>query len=862
MRALLITILLTCSVILNAQELKVTYEARGKNLVNVLKELEKAYGIHFAYSVQELRGKKINIKAENQSLESFLSLLLEQQGFTHRVLSEEFISISKPTFKLIRFRLSDPETGEILPFATARIEGTTRVFISDGKGTFQIEFPSDSQDILELSFLGYEKKSIPVSQIKNSSLVSIELVKSSIQLQEVVVKEYLNKGITVDDQAASISIDTQELEILPGLSERDVLLSAQILAGIGSADESAGGLNIRGSPRDNALIYWNNIPVYQSAHYFGNISAFIPSFTGKVEIFKNYIPVTFGGASSGLLLVNSRKPVEQIVESNFNLTHADIYASIPFAEYAGQVSVAARRSYNDVLPTPTFNSLSDKLFRGSLTENAQGISDDFKFNSKLIFHDINLNIDFSPNGKDEFSMSVFHSQSELDYNSRDGINFLQSLQRHDVNSLGSNISWTRRWRNDVSSIFTTSYTDYQMDYSLMNIRNEDDDLDNHDLLARANELENLESRFVLTYVPVKKHVFNMGYQFNRVNTNLLFIEDYFLEGRASESIDSRGNSHGMFADYFGKFDFGLQVGLGVRQNKYSSIDEPSLDRQVRLNYEILPDFMIKSAAGVYHQYISSFKEVDFVFANTLEQNWITANGNDGIPVVRNEQLMIGALLTKAGWVIDIDGYQKKALLPLLWNFGFRSEEEDLVLSGTERIKGIDFTLKKRWKYYRAWFSYTFQDSEIDAFEQRFPSSLNIRHQIQISQTLNHKQFEFSLGYTIKSGLPYTEYLGYEQVSVENEEDGPFFELLYAPTNSSRLPTYHRVDMSGWYKLEAKGAGKFSGEIGLSILNLLDSENFYSRTFSIGEDEEDDLFVYERNRSLIGLTPNLSVRLNF
>ena len=59
------------------------------------------------------------------------------------------------------------------------------------------------------------------------------------------------------------------MEVLPGLSERDVLLTAQILAGINSNDETASGLNIRGSSRDNTFIYWNDIPIYQSAHYFG-----------------------------------------------------------------------------------------------------------------------------------------------------------------------------------------------------------------------------------------------------------------------------------------------------------------------------------------------------------------------------------------------------------------------------------------------------------------------------------------------------------------------------------------------------------------------------------------------------------------
>ena len=39
------------------------------------------------------------------------------------------------------------------------------------------------------------------------------------------------------------SSDLQNLEILPGLPERDVMLSTQILAGVSSVDESAGAVD-------------------------------------------------------------------------------------------------------------------------------------------------------------------------------------------------------------------------------------------------------------------------------------------------------------------------------------------------------------------------------------------------------------------------------------------------------------------------------------------------------------------------------------------------------------------------------------------------------------------------------------------
>ena len=91
---------------------------------------------------------------------------------------------------------------------------------------------------------------------------------------------------------------------------------------------------------------------------------------------------------------------------------------------------------------------------------------------------------------------------------------------------------------------------------------------------------------------------------------------------------------------------------------------------------------------------------------------------------------------------------------------------------------------------------------------------------------------------------------------------PFYEIILGPQNGNRLPNYHRVDLSVWYTYESEKKGRFSTEIGLSILNLLDTDNVFSRTFNVAENNEGEPIISQRERSLIGLTPNLSIRLKF
>ncbi|NQZ77738.1 MAG: hypothetical protein HRT61_16785 [Ekhidna sp.] len=120
----------------------------------------------------------------------------------------------------------------------------------------------------------------------------------------------------------------------------------------------------------------------------------------------------------------------------------------------------------------------------------------------------------------------------------------------------------------------------------------------------------------------------------------------------------------------------------------------------------------------------------------------------------------------------------------------------------------------------------------------------------------------SFRYTIRSGLPYTAAIGFEEFIPDDAEEERFYEINYAELNDDQLPIYRRMDVSAWYKLKNKNKSSISGEIGISILNVLNTNNLYSRTFSIEEDEDEEIFVLKNDRRLLGITPNVSVRLKF
>jgi len=116
-----------------------------------------------------------------------------------------------------------------------------------------------------------------ITKNKNNSFYNIQ------ELERVFIKEYPTIGVK-KNRDGSISVSPDELAILPGLIEPDVLQSLQILPGVQSPDETASGLYIRGATPDQNLVLWDGIKMYYSGHFFGILSAFNPYVTDKVKL--------------------------------------------------------------------------------------------------------------------------------------------------------------------------------------------------------------------------------------------------------------------------------------------------------------------------------------------------------------------------------------------------------------------------------------------------------------------------------------------------------------------------------------------------------------------------------------------------
>jgi len=860
-------------------------------LKQVLNELEKEFNIYFSYNPEEVRNQRVNYNKSQSNFEILLEDVLDETELVFERVNDQFYVVKRASSRFINLDIIDSESNTPLPFAAVRLKGTDLGKVADENGNIKLVISQPRNTILVISFLGFEDFELDVTDIDSKEPIEVYLQTEPLDLNDFEIKEYINVGIVSDPKANSFKILPQEMEIIPGLSERDILLSAQIISGLTSTDESANGINIRGSSKDNALLYWNNVPIYHTAHYFGNISSFIPSSIGSLDVYKNFIPVRYGGATSGLIAINSRNEInaEKKFEASLNMTHADFYAKVPTLDEFGSLMVAVRRSYNDILATPTFNAYTRKLFESRVIETTPNgrVLDDFDdekaFSNDLTFSDFNLQWNYKPNDRNSFALSLLSNTSEFNY-LEDEIEDFENIElNHSIESFGLNGIWEHRI-NDKNSLSTSlSYSDYGMSYSFINRRNEENENDD-DITGRENGISNLELRVSNKHVFNEQSIVEFGYQLNSMDVSNLIVEDFFIEADDNEELNSNGAINAIFADYNFRPTDQLELVASGRFSRVGTLGESFFSPQLKLNYSPSKALIFKSSFGVYHQYLSTIIENEFTLSNAIEQQWVlAANFEDDrtVPVIINRQTNLGFVYNEKSWLVDFDIYYKDIDGIIARNQGFDVDPLDEFNQGFETIRGIDLTVRKRWKYLRTWVSYNFQDSQVsfpELFNQDFASALNIRHQLRLSSTYTLNSFEFSLGYVYKGGLPYTpadririnreprdQRPGPGQGGNNNDDDfdpdDEFVSLQFESPNSARLPLYHRVDFSVWHKFQSK-TGSFNGEIGLSLMNIFDRRNTFNRNYFVGFDDRDRPVLFERTKYFLEFTPNLSFRVWF
>lgn len=824
--------------ILSNQSLAQNYDT--KPLEGFLRILEERFDVAFTYADENIKGVFVIVPNKNLSLNKYLVELERQTGLGFEKLDSRYIAIQKsePLFT-ISGTIKDKNTKEILPGAV--IVSQKNHAISDNTGQFSIEMQPETDSMLRIRYVGYKHLIVDVNSIRNDTVI-FELTPDILALEEVVV-DYIAKGIDKTSDGA-IQMNIKNLEVLPGLSEPDVLHSVQVLPGIQSVNESVSDINTRGGTNDQNLVLWEGVKMYQTGHFFGLISAFNSHLVHKSKVIKNGTSVTYSEGVSGIIDMSQQDyPVNKFSASTgLNMISADAIVSTPLTKKLSLI-LGVRHSINDILITPTYKSYYERAFEHTEViqnlNSSDTIVDDYH---DFSFYDLSAKLIYDISEKDRISLSVLRIYNSIKYEESALINDTLYSRNSYLNqsSLISNFNYQRDWNNKLA----TDLAGYMSTYSLDALNVE---LINEQHHQQKNEI--IDWGIKLNSVYKFNENFNLlgGYQFDEIGIrNFDNVNKPGYERDAKDVLDI----HSIYAETEVKKLFErAYLRIGVRTNYLQKFRELRWEPRAVLNLKVNEYISFEVLAEKKSQYTTQLIDFQTDFLGIEKRRWVLSN-NQSVPVIKSQQISFGTQYYKNRFLFSVEAYLKEVSGIISPNQGFQNQFQYEYAIGSYNAKGIELLVDKRFRKSNLWLNYTLAKNDYyfdELIPTSFPNNLDIRHNLTIGGSYSIKNIELSSGFNYRTGKPYTKPLD-DTGSISNE-------IIYEEPNTSRLSDFVRLDISAKYKFNIQ---KVKGELGVSVWNVLNRQNEINIFYQRNDNNE----IEQITQHALRITPNVNLRFRF
>ncbi len=660
-------------------------------------------------------------------------------------------------------------------------------------------------------------------------------------LEEVVLQGYLTKGITKQKEA-NFTILPNRLELLPGLTEPDVLQILQQLPGVISPNETATGLHVRGGTPDQNLILFDGITMYQNGHLFGMISGFNPNSIASVKFYNKGTNAIYGGRVSSVidLKTTDKIPEKTKLLLGINALNADVLLNTPIIKDKMNMQVSARRSFTDLYPSYTYKSLAAKVFQNTKLSNVN-TSD-----NRFYFQDYSARINFQLSKNNSMSLSSIIINNDLDNTYTESVPNILKNDRMDISNTGYSLSWKHRWNTRFSQKLLTHYSKYSLNYTYKKSY----DLANYDLFVKRNRI--LDSGFSLEneyHLNSKQHL-DFGYQLSAYDVSHIFKSQnpslsFILDTNAAFLL-----AHSLYASYHYEVSPKIDMHTGLRYNYYSSLHQSVVEPRLVLNYNMTKKFSFNITGEIKNQIISQIKETVVSDLNLENQLWVLSD-QEKRPVINAKQLTFGAIYRKNHWTIDWDVYHKHTTGLTTLTLGFLNNLDPNLHLGESDSKGVDFYIKKNFHALQTWLTYSFNDTQTK-FEginknRYFPYNSEIRHSVNFSMAYKLNRFQLAMGWYWRTGKPYT------RIDILNNT------IQYDEINEEQLAPYHRLDLSALYRFKLSKEKDHKGKVGFSIYNVYNQKNLLNREYSV--DQSIGNQVELRDKYGLRFTPNIFLRVD-
>ncbi|HNP17618.1 MAG TPA: TonB-dependent receptor [Fulvivirga sp.] len=758
---------------------KITYSA-SKSVKEILDDIMNLIDLEYAYVE-----KQIIIKARKKERKKDKDQNITLRGF-----------------------IKDKNNGEALIGATVSIKQLGIGTASNPYGFYSLTIPKGTYDIA-YSFIGFEeiRKQVEVNQFTN---LSVEMEESPPVLEEVVVSAISAQDIG-DVQMSKAKIQPKTVTEMPALfGEMDVVKSLEFIPGIKSHSDGSTFYYVRGGNRDQNLLIIDGAPIYNSSHMLGVFSTIIPDAVNSIDIYKGDMPASMGGRLSSVVDVRTKKGNDKKFQAwgNTGLISSKIGLEGPILKNKSSYLMSGRLSH----------------IKWIVQRQNENIQD-------LYFYDLTGKVNFKFSPKDQLYFSTYTGADSF-FEQNSGIKW-------------TNVAGTLQWNHLFSDriFLNTTMSASAYDYFLHTDRSNNTQWKSH--------ISNFNIKGDFTYFIKPENILSFGTGFNTHNFNPGNLTTD--NPNVQPPVVSTNNS--LEAVIYGSHEVKLNehwgVKYGVRLSSWNN-NGPSFEFKFDENHNVIDttyynknedqgrytyleprlgiSYLPNDKSSVNISYSRNVQNVHLITNSispfTSLEVWLPSSNNIKPQIADQVALGYNHYVHNLGLMFKVEGYYKEMQNQIEYEPHAKTLLNPLVEGelrfGKAKAYGVEFTLKKELGRLRGWIGYTYSRAKRTFDEinngKTYNSFYDRPHEVNLVLGYDLSlRFKLGVNWTYYTGSPYSSPIGFYTY---NGLETP----IYGEKNNSRLPDYHRMDVSATYKLNKNPNKKYRHDLTLSIFNFYGRKN--------------------------------------
>jgi hypothetical protein len=725
----------------------------------------------------------------------------------------------------IRGRVRDMESGEPVIGATMVVTDNGKGSVSDQQGYFSISLLPGRYNV-QFSYIGMEPFSCQL-EVWSDGEFQVEMRPTLIALNEVQIVGNHYRDINSSDVGVE-RLTMSSVNKLPlFMGENDVIKISRLLPGITSAGEASVGVNVRGGSADQNIFYINRMPVYNTSHMFGFLSAFNSDIVKDFSVYKGNVPANFGGRLSSVFNIITRKGNQKAFTAHAGISPVSAHATIegPLRKDKASYLFSGRSSYSDWM----LKRMEDPLLRSS----------------KAYFYDFSGALRYTPNLKNDLNAFYYQSFDRFAYG---------DISQYEYSNRGGSLIWKHAYSPAVSSNVTLAHADYSFSH-----------LESYEVSqSYSHEYRLGHSEFIAEFewVPALNHRIEFGsglvyYHLNR--GEVLPHGEESLKIPVNLGVENGLEGNVFLSDNITLFPW-LTLYAGLRYSFFSALGpqdvllyeegEPKTENSVidTLRFGSLEPVSFHSGpeirtalnirTGPNHSFKLSFSQMRqylFMLSNTVTisptDQWKLSDYHIAPPFGNQYTAGVYHIWPKWGLSGSVEVYYKQIKNVVDFKDGAdfigTPYTETTILQGTQTAYGVEFMLQKNTGRLDGWISYAYsrslmqvQESDLEAINrgEPYPSNFDRPHVLNLiwSYHLN-RRITFSNNMVYMSGRPVT-----YPSSLYHIDQVTYID--YYAKNQLRVPDYFRIDVSLSLEGNLKADKRFHSTWSLNVYNLLGRNN--------------------------------------